>query len=232
MTGPALLLASLVATAGSGIVDSIFLRQATVARELAGVEYVAEFSFVETDLRTNTASSINCLRRVRMRSYETQKHEFLTVRVDGREVLGREKNRVCRDLFHRGFVARNTLMPFLLESRPEYNYSVTGRFRWQSQDVWAVRFEPRRATDRHVRGFAYVLATTYDVVRLEFIPARLPFVVTDARLTLDYGLIQGYWLPQRFELDMDLRLAAIVEVMRRHIHIADSYSSYRLEPNR
>ncbi|MEO0086222.1 MAG: hypothetical protein ABIK37_06270 [candidate division WOR-3 bacterium] len=232
MTGTALLLLSLAATAGPGIVDSIFLRQATVARELAGVEYLARFSFVETDLRAGTASSVNCLRRVRMRRYVDQTYEFLSASVDGRQVLGREKDRVCRDLVRRGFVARNTLMPFFLESRPEYNYSVTGRFRWQGQEVWAVRFEPRRATDRHVRGFAYALAATLDIVRIEFIPARLPFVVTDARLTLDYGQVQGYWLPERFELDMDLRLAVVVEVMRRHIRITDNYTDYRLELNR
>lgn len=228
MTGPGLLLAWLLAVSGDGFIDSIFIRQAQVARELAAVEYLADFTLIETDLRTGSANTTGCRRRVWMSRYESQQYEFLTASLDGREVHGREKDRVCQELVRRGLVARNALMPFFLESRSEYTYSVAGRHRWHGDDVWAVRFEPRRATDRHVRGFAYVLTTTCDVVRIEFIPARLPFVVTAARLTLDYRPVRGYWLPQQFTLDMDLRLAIFVEVMRRHIHIEDHYCDYRL----
>uniref|UniRef100_A0A7C4GH12 DUF3108 domain-containing protein n=1 Tax=candidate division WOR-3 bacterium TaxID=2052148 RepID=A0A7C4GH12_UNCW3 len=212
------------------VIDSVFARQARVAQELAGVEYLADFAYVETDLRTGTANSINCRRKVRMGRYEDQTYEFLAASLDGREVFGSEKERVCRDLVRKGLVARKTLLPFFLESRPEYRYSVLGRFRWQGHDVWAVGFEPRRPTDRHIRGFGYVLTTTYDVIHLEFIPAKLPFVVTEARLALDYAPVQGWWLPERFVLDMDLRLAIVVEVMRRHIHINDRYRDYRLLP--
>jgi len=77
-------------------------------------------------------------------------------------------------------------------------------------------------------GSALVLDSSFDIVSLEFAPSDLPFVVTDAELVLHYDLVDGQWLPVRFEMDMDLRLAIIIEFMRRHIRIEEEYWDFQL----
>ncbi len=93
-----------------------------------------------------------------------------------------------------------------MKTRDGYRYEVLGTKVWQGESVAMVKFIPRRADDYYIRGIGYVRVNSGDVVRLEFVPARLSFVVTDAKMVIDYGLVQGYWLPKEFRLKMDLRL--------------------------
>jgi len=211
------------------VINRIFLRQRQVATELAGVTYQADFTYKEYDFRSGKQQTIECRRRVRMKRYEEQEFEFLKVSVDGRIVTGREKTQVCRSLVKKGLIARQTRMPFFLETRDDYRYEVVGSRVWQKESVVMVKFIPRRADDYHIRGVGYVMVNSGDVVRLEFVPARLPFVVADAQMVIDYRLIQGYWLPKEFRLKMDLRLNFLVEVMRRRIEIYDIYDDYQLD---
>ncbi len=210
------------------VINRIFLRQRQVATELAGVAYQADFTYKEYDFRSGKEQTIECQRRVIMKRYEEQEFEFLKVSVDGRIVSGREKTQVCRRLVKKGLIARQTRMPFFLETQDDYRYEVTGIRVWQGESVVMVKFIPRRADDYHIRGVGYVRVNSGDVLRLEFLPARLPFVVADAQMVINYGLIQGYWLPKEFRLKMDLRLNFLVEVMSRRIEIYDVYDDYQL----
>jgi len=45
---------------------------------------------------------------------------------------------------------------------------------------------------------------------------------------LDYGLVDGIWVPVRFDMSMDLKLKVLVELMRRRIVIEDIYSDYKI----
>ncbi|NPV13730.1 hypothetical protein HPY86_02210 [candidate division WOR-3 bacterium] len=210
------------------VINRIFLRQRQIASELAGVVYYADFTYQEYDFRSGKRQRIECRRRVKMERYEEQEYDFLQVSVDGRVVSGREKTQVCQNLVKKGLIARQTRMPFFLETRGGYRYEVLGTKVWQGESVALVKFIPRRADDYHIRGIGYVRLNSGDVVRLEFVPARLPFVVTDAKMVIDYGLVQGYWLPKEFRLKMDLRLNFLVEIMHRRIEIYDSYDDYQL----
>ncbi len=73
-----------------------------------------------------------------------------------------------------------------------------------------------------------MLKDSFDVVRMSFLPAHLPFVVTEASMVLDYGLVDGIWVPVRFDMSMDLKLKVLVELMRRRIVIEDIYSDYKI----
>jgi hypothetical protein len=92
--------------------------------------------------------------------------------------------------------------------------------------VWIVAFQPKSPSQKTVRGRAWVLNDSFDVVRMEFLPARLPFVVTDASMVLDYDRVGGFWAPMRFDMSMDLKLKFLVELMRRRIIIEDVYSDH------
>ncbi|MEO0080027.1 MAG: hypothetical protein ABIK44_05065 [candidate division WOR-3 bacterium] len=94
-----------------------------------------------------------------------------------------------------------------------------------------IKFFPTRADDRHLRGLGYVRAESYDVMRLEFSPAQLPFVIRNTQMILDYQPVQGFWLPCRFSMKMDLRLKVFKELLHRRLEIEDVYSGYRLKLN-
>jgi len=210
------------------VVDGIFRRQAARDAQVACVSYRGRLRYTETDLRSGDAKQVECERLITMCGLAQQRHEFEDVWVNGRRLAGAEREREIQRLRSRGLVARDTRLPFFLETRREYDYRVSGPDTWQGMPIWYVEFTPVHPSDRYISGFARVLVDSLDVVSLEFVPCRLPFVVTASRMTLDYAPVHGHWLPVHLRMDMNLRLAVVVELMRRHIRVEDDYWDYRL----
>jgi hypothetical protein len=210
------------------LVDSVFARQAWVAARVCSLSYRAEYRYVEEDRRSGRRQELRCTRRVSMAGYENQRHDFERVLRDGRELSGEEMQRAIRDLESKGLVAGKTRMPFLVETRAEYRYRLLGGRLLGGRPVWLLGFEPVRASDRHVRGRAFILADNWDIARLEFRPARVPFVVKEMELALDYEPVGEYWLPVRFRFELELWLHVVARLLDRHITIEDDYSDFRL----
>ena len=224
-----LLLLALAPNGESAILDRVFDRLAEKDRLIAGVSYHAVYRYEEQDLKAGKANVLGCTRRVTWeRGGRRQQHEFLTVSSNGRELAGRERERGIADLRKKGLMATDSRMPFFLETRDEYDYAVVDSGTCHDRDVWVIGFEPWNPSDKTVRGRAWVLKDSFDVVRMNFLPARLPFVVTDASMVLDYGLVDGFWVPVRFDMSMELKLKFLVELMRRRIIIEDLYSDHKI----
>ena len=222
------LLLTIAAVGEDAVIDRVFERLADKDRRIVGVSYDAEYRYEEQDLKSGKASVLGCTRRVTWeRGGRRQQHEFLTVSSNGRELAGRERERAIADLRRKGLMATDSRMPFFTDTREDYNYDVIASGTCHDRDVWIVGFEPRSPSDKTVRGRAWVLKDGFDVVRMSFLPARLPFVVTDASMVLDYGLVEGIWVPVRFDMSMDLKLKVLVELMRRRIIIEDVYSDHQ-----
>jgi hypothetical protein len=224
-----LLLLAFVSYRESTVVDRIFERVAQKDSLIAGVSYHAVYRYEEQDLKSGKTSVLGCTRRVKWeRGGRRQQHDFITVSSNGRELAGRERERGIADLRRKGLMASDSRMPFFADTREDYDYEVVGPDTCHGRDVWIVGFEPRSPSDKTVRGRAWVLKDSFDVVRMSFLPARLPFVVTDASMILDYGPVNGIWVPVRFDMSMDLRLKFLVELMRRRIIIEDLYSDHKI----
>jgi hypothetical protein len=221
------LVLALAAVGEDSVVDRVFERLADKDRRIAGVSYRASYLYEEQDLKAGSASETRCTRRVSWGRGGRQEYEFVSVSAGGRELRGRARERAIADLRRKGMMATNSRMPFFLDTRKEYRYTVVASGNCHGLDAWIVGFEPRSPSERTVRGRAWVLKDSFDVVRMDFLPARLPFVVTDASMVLDYGRVGGFWAPVRFDLSIDLRLKVFVELMRRRIIIEDVYSDYR-----
>jgi hypothetical protein len=225
-----LVLALAFASTGEGtVIDRVFERLADKDRRIAGVSYHAAYRYEEQDLKTGTTSETRCTRRVSWGRGGKQEHEFLTVSAGGRELQGKARERAIADLRKKGLMATDSRMPFFLETREDYRYTVIASGNCRGLDAWIVGFEPKAPSEKTVRGRAWVLKDSFDVVRMDFLPARLPFVVTDASMVLDYARVGGFWAPVRFDLRIDLRLKVFVELMRRRIIIEDEYSDYRFD---
>jgi len=220
----------LVAFASNGentVIDRVFERVAEKDLRIGGVSYHAVYRYEEQDLKAGKTSTLGCTRRVTWeRGGRRQQHEFLTVSSNGRELAGRERERATADLRRKGLMASDSRMPFFTDTREEYDYEVITSGTCHDRDVWVVGFEPKSPSGKTVRGRVWVLKDSFDVVRMSFLPARLPFVVTDAGMVLDYGLVDGIWVPVRFDMSMDLKLKFLVELMRRRIIIEDVYSDH------
>ncbi len=229
MTGVDLVFAWL--TINRGVIDSIFLRQAEIGQQLKAVNYQVNFTYAELDLLKNQFQTINCQRRVIMSSYDNQQDVWLGASVNGREVTGKEFKRLQRDLQKKGLLARKSRLPFLIATRDEYDYEVIGKEELNGETVWVVKFSPKTIDSRYLRGKGYVLAKSYDVVRIEFQPALLPFVVRRTLMMLEYGPIKGFWLPSRFWLEMEIGLKVIKDLFHLQIKVEDIYTDYRLKLN-
>ena len=222
------LLVALVSVGEDAVIDRVFERAAEKDRRISEVSYHAVYRYEEQDLRTGKAGTLGCTRRVTWgRGGRRQQHEFLTVSSNGRELAGRARDRAIADLRRKGLMATDSRMPFFTETRKEYDYEVVASGTCHGREVWIVGFEPRSPSGKTVRGRVWVLKDSFDVVRMSFLPASLPFVVTDASMVLDCGLVDGIWVPERFDMSMDLKLKVFVELMRRRIVIEDIYSDYK-----
>jgi hypothetical protein len=218
---------ALASTAPDAVIDRVFERLKDKDNRIAGVSYHALYRYEEQDLRAGTTSIVGCTRRVSWTRGGKQEHEFLAVSAGERELHGKERERAIVDLRRKGLMATDSRMPFFLQTREDYRYTVIASGTCHGRDAWIVGFEPRSPSEKTVRGRAWVLKDSFDVVRLDFLPARLPFVVTDASMVLDYDIVDGFWAPVRFDLRIDLRLKVIFELMRRRIIIEDVYSGHR-----
>lgn len=212
-------------------VDSIFNRQAEVASRLKGVTYRADLTYIETDLLHQRADTITCRRRVLMDRYENQQDVITGVALNRQPLLGRQRNRVLNSLRQKGMFARQTRLPFLLENRGLYLYADAGTAAVDGETLRAVRFTPKRPDRRHITGTGYFLPGTWELVKLEFVPAELPRVVESARMVLRYDLIERFWLPVEFVLEMELSLRLVRTLMHRRIEVRETYSDYRLRLN-
>ena len=225
-----ILLLTFASSPDSLVIDRIFERVAEKDRRIAGVSYHAVYRYEEQDLKTGKAGTLGCTRRVTWeRGGRRQQHEFLTVSANGRDLAGRERERAVADLRRKGLMATDSRMPFFTDTREEYYYEVIASGTCHDRDVWIVGFEPRAPSSKTVRGRVWVLKDSSDVVRMSFLPARLPFVVIDASMVLDYGQVDGIWVPVRFDMSMDLKLKVFVELMRRRIVIEDLYSDHEFD---
>lgn len=225
-----ILLLALASSPDSLVIDRIFERVAEKDRRIAGVSYHAVYRYEEQDLKTGKAGTLGCTRRVTWeRGGRRQQHEFLTVSTNGRDLAGRERERAVADLRRKGLMATDSRMPFFTDTREEYDYEVIASATCHDRDVWIVGFEPRAPSGKTVRGRVWVLKDSFDVVRMSFLPARLPFVVIDASMVLDYGQVDGIWVPVRFDMSMDLKLKVFVELMRRRIVIEDLYRDHEFD---
>jgi len=224
-----MLLAVLLTSAGAEtVLQGVFCRQDILDTQISCAQFRAHLRYIESDLKSGKVKLLECDRLATVPSSGEQTHEFGSVCLNGEQLEGKDREKEIESLRSKGMFAQRTFMPFLPETRDEYEYRVAKQDTWRGMRVWKIEFTPMRETDRHIRGSALVLDGTFDIVSMEFAPSDLPFVVTGAGMRLSYDLVNGLWLPVSFEMDMDLRLAIIFELMRRHIRIEETYCDYNL----
>lgn len=209
------------------LVATVFRRQAQLAAAHADATHLAEYRYEEFDAQGRLLQSETCTRRVYTKGFGRQYTEFLGVAVNCQELEGRSREAQIRALKQKGLAQDEAEMPFRLGTRDAYEYELLGEDTCLGRETWMVGFEPKRKTRRTVIGRAWVEQRAFDVLRLEFRPARLPWVCRNTRMVLHYSEQQGHMLPCRFEMDMDVVVKVIVTFAQRKIRVEDRFSAYR-----
>jgi hypothetical protein len=215
-------------TTPEAILDGVFCRQDTLDEQTGFASYHAHLRYTESNLRSGDIKVVECDRVVSVSRFDEQSHDYGEVWLNGEQLQGNKREREIKSLRSKVKQAQQTLMPFLPDTREEYEYRVARQDTWRGMHVWLIEFTPIRQTSRHITGSARVLEDTFDIVSLEFAPSDLPFLVTNARMELNFELTDGRWLPASFEMDMDLRLVILIELMRMKVRIEETYCDYDL----
>ena len=223
---PTLLALMVSSAAPEAVLDGVFCRQDTLDTQLTFLQFRSDMRYTESDLKSGDVKLLECKRLVSVPRFGEQSHEYEEVCLNGVQLEGKERDKEIKSLRSKAKYAQRTLMPFFPETRDEYEYRVARRDTWRGMQVWRIEFTPVRRTGRHITGYARVLDGSFDIVSLEFAPSDLPFLVTDASMALNYERTCGHWLPASFEMDMDLRLAFFIELMRMHVRIDEIYRDY------
>ena len=226
MTLPGVLLLLVVSQPTSAeVVERAFARQEETTARFGEAAYTGDYVYHELDAEGRVLREETCRRRVLVRNGH-QHNEFLSVAANGQELSGPARARQIAAMLKKGLVQDQTQMPLRLDSRTAYDYELLGQDTCSGCSAWVVGFVPRKRSMQTVIGRAFVDCDNYDVLRLEFRPARLPWACAGTTMILDFADFGGFTLPSRFEMDMEIRVKFIITFARRWIHIDDRYSDY------
>lgn len=205
----------------------VFARQDEIAARFFDACYLGEYRYWERDAEGNLLREEACRRRSYHKRPGRRRIEFLGVSVNGKELAGPGREQQIAALRRKGLVQDEAEMPFWPETREAYRYEILGPDTCLGRAAWLVGFTPVKRTMQAVVGRAFVDRANFDILRLEFRPARLPRFCVGAQMRLHYAPQQGYMFPEWFEMDMEIRVRFLVTLAHRRLRVEDRYSDYR-----
>ncbi|MBN1837281.1 MAG: hypothetical protein JW820_15610 [Spirochaetales bacterium] len=237
------LFAPLGAAAGPGL-DEILaqVRRAEAEREAAVREtaYTAEARVLEWEdpSRSSVERETVSLRRVYTRKPDLVRNEYLSMRIDGRLLSEEEMERELAKQRRGGGGGQGGgergggqfQSPFSPEAAEQYEFRLIGEVEFEGQPAWEIGFAPRAPDPRRMEGRALFSRDGYQPLYVEMVPSKLPGVLEELSMSMRFAPVQGYWLPERFLMNMRLRVSVIVTLADRILTIEDRYSGYSLNP--
>jgi hypothetical protein len=209
------------------ILAGVFRRQQEMADAINDLQFRADYSYAELNPSGDTAKTVETTRRVYMKGFNRQRHEFQTMRVNGRELTAGEMQRELIPWRVQEAMMKRTRMPFATEEQQRYRYRLEGEETLGGVPVWHVGFEPRRRTLGSLQGSALISCADSNVLQLRFLPAVVPPGIEQMSIVLDYAETQGFQVPARFDLDAEVRVAIIATLFHKRIRIQEQYADYQ-----
>lgn len=209
------------------IIEQVKLQQAKTSKEVEDAVFSAEFVYRESKKGDELEKELVGRRRVYMRNDGKRHEEFLSMTLNGKELKGKDLEKQIKDWKKRAKSQQESKMPLTKEGEGAYDYRLVGDGTWNEIDVWIVGFSAKEKKDKYVNGTAYVSREEYNLVGLEFSPAKTSRVIKSMGMSLTYSEIQGHWMPVKFTMDMKIRIGLLVDMFYRHITVEDIYSDYK-----
>jgi hypothetical protein len=207
------------------ILTRIKLRAAEYDEQIQRMNYSAISKTIVKKTDGTVEKTVTSRRMINFEAPDKIWNEYLGMTVNGRalntkEIAGEIKKSQSK-------LSMQT--PFNPREAPKYRFAVTGQTDFQKQLVWKVEFEPSAQADGLAKGHAYVLPDTYDVVYLEFKPAKLPGSLMSLEAKMDYhNAGNGYWLPLDFHMSMHVKVVFIFTLLEQFIEINEKYEGYKI----
>lgn len=209
------------------ILDNIFLKQEMMEKEISDAIFETKYTYLETRADGKIEKQMTALRKVYMKEFEKQKHEFLEMTINNRKLDSVEMEKNIKEWRKQEKMIKNTKMPFDLRFRKYYNYYLSEDDSCNFNDIWKIEFKPKRKRTGCVQGFVYVSKHDTNIVQLHFAPIRLPFVLRNFHIIMNYSNQNGFWLPEKFSMETDVIVKIIITLYYRHISIKEEYDNYR-----
>ncbi len=102
-----------------------------------------------------------------------------------------------------GTLSFGAASPWAPEQRQHYRFELLPADTVRGIPAYAVKITPREKKEDLVDGIAWFHGDRFEVLRLEFQPAKNPRFVKKAHVILDFGEVQpGHWLPVEMKMDV------------------------------
>ena len=209
------------------IIEKVKMQQLKIVEEIDDAVFLAESIYREREKDDELKKELIVKKRVYMKSGGRHHEEYLGMILNGRDLYGKEREKEIRDWKKKARRQQETKMPLTTESEGAYDYQLMGSATWNGMEVWVVDFRARYRKDGYINGQGYVSKESFNIVRAEFAPAKIPRVIEDMKMFLTYSEVQGYWMPVKFKLNMKIRVGFLVDLFYRDIRIEDTYSEYQ-----
>jgi len=208
------------------IIEKVKVRQSRIEQDIEDAVFSAEALYKEWEKDGKLKKELVVKKRVYMRRGGKRYEEYLGMVRNGKELEGKELNKEVKNWKKRMGKQQETKMPMTKEGEGAYEYYLIGDEVWKGMDVWIVSFNAKQKKEGYIDGKGYILKDTFDIVRAEFVPAKLSRVIQDMKMTFTYSEVQGYWMPAEFQLNMKIKVGFLVNLFYRTISIEEKYSAY------
>jgi hypothetical protein len=126
-----------------------------------------------------------------------------------------------------GTLSFSASAPWDPEERERYTFELLSPDTVRSVPAYAVRVIPREKEEDLVAGTAWFHGDLFEVLRVEFRPAKNPRFVKKVRVTVDFGEVRpGYWLPAEMKMDVTGGFLFIKKSFQMH----QTWRDYQINP--
>lgn len=209
------------------IVKMAQMQQSKLTSEIKGAVFVAEAIYIEKERDGDVKKEIAVRRRVHVHRQGEIEEEYLSLKINGKELQGEEREKAINE-WKKGSKNSKVRMPFSVEGQGMYTYELIGSETLNGVSTWVIGFNAKQKREGLVNGRAYVSKDKYNIVHMDFTPSNIPSVIKDIKLSLDYSNIHGYWIPTKFEMNMEVEVKFVLSLFHRNIKIIDVYSQHKL----
>lgn len=210
------------------IIQNARQTQLKLYKEVNTTIFYAQGLYKEKNKEGKVEKEILTERRIYVNKDNKRHEEYLSMIVNGKKLNREEMEKELKDWRKRGKPQTETRMPLTPEGDGAYNFRLLGSQKVKGIDTWVIAFEPKQKKDGYVTGKGYISKDNFSVLRMEFAPAKLPKVIENINLALNYDKVENYWIPAKFEMEMKIKVGLLIDLYYKHITVEDTYSQFVL----
>ncbi len=204
------------------IIERAKEQQQKALEEVEDAIFMAESIYIERKKDGNVKKEVVTQKRIYTKGTNKRYDEYLSRSVNGRKLSKREMEKeVKKEERDYGELK----LPLTPEGEGAYNFYLVDSDTINGVDAWTVEFRAKERKKGCFDGKGYISKESFDVIRAELAPAKISRLVKSLSVCVTFGYVQGYWLPAKFEVDVEIKVSFLYY---KHVTIEETYSDHRL----